>query len=423
MPNLDRLSALEVSRKHLPGRYCDGGGLYLQIGPNGAKSWLFRYKLQGKARAMGLGPLHAVSLKDARARAADCRRLCADGLDPLFERRNALERARCEATRSKTFDECTAEYIAANESGWENAKHRQQWRNTLATYASPIFGKQPVHTVDVHLVQKALQQEVKGPGGQKGPLWTAKPETAKRVRGRIEAILDWATAKELRTGDNPARWIGLLSNLLPKRAKGRVIAHHAALAVDDAGDFIRDLRAREADAALAFEFLILTAARTSEVLGAKWAEIDETEKVWAIPAARMKARKEHRVPLSAPALAVLAKMAKRVSSDGFIFPGTRRGKSLSNMVLLALLRRMGREGVTAHGFRSTFRAWVSERTNFPDAVAEAALAHAIGDRVEAAYRRGDLFEKRRQMMEAWARHCEPRQKRANVVPLPRRRLA
>jgi integrase len=338
-------------------------------------------------------------------------------------RSEALERLRQDAARERTFDECASEYIAAHEAEWENAKHRQQWRNTLATYASPIFGEQPVQAIDVHLVQKALQQEVKGSDGRKGPLWTMKPETAKRVRGRIEAILDWATAKELRTGDNPARWTGLLSNLLPKRAKGRGVAHHAALAIDDVGGFIRDLRAREADAALAFEFLILTAARTSEVLSAKWAEIDETEKVWTIPAARMKARKEHRVPLSASALAVLAKMVKQASPSGFIFPGMRRGKPLSNMVLLALLRRMGHDDVTAHGFRSTFRDWVSERTNFPDAVAEAALAHANGDRVEAAYRRGDLFEKRRQMMEAWARHCDSPKKRADVVPLPRRWVA
>lgn len=306
-----------------------------------------------------------------------------------------------------TFDACAAAYIGAHETGWRNAKHRDQWRNTLSTYANPVFGSRPVQAIDVGLVMKALE-----------PIWQTKPETASRLRGRIEAVLDWATVRGYRQGDNPARWRGHLDKLLPARNKIRSVEHHAALPYDETAEFLAMLRSQEGIGARALEFLILTAARTGEVIGAQRDEIDLDEKVWIVPAARMKAGREHRVPLSPAAVAVLERMKESCEGD-FVFPGGRRNKPLSNMALLAVLRRMGRGDLTAHGFRSTFRDWAAERTNFPREVAEAALAHTVGDKVEAAYRRGDLFDKRRQLMEAWARFSAIG-KAPEVVPLTAR---
>jgi integrase len=313
-------------------------------------------------------------------------------------------KANIAAAKAVTFDECATAYIASHRAGWRNAKHAAQWTSTLETYASPVFGKVPVQAVDVALVMRVLE-----------PLWSVKPETASRVRGRIESILDWAKVRGHRDGENPARWRGHLDHLLPARSKVRKIKHHAALPYGDVPVFMVALRGREAVAARALEFAILTAARTGEVLGTKWSEIDLTAAVWTVPALRMKAGAEHRVPLSAPALAVLRAMEKLRDGD-FVFPGDRHA-TLSNMSMLMLLRRMGHADLTAHGFRSTFRDWAAECTSFANEVAEMALAHAIDDKTEAAYRRGALFERRRRLMQAWADFCTGVHERGNVVVL------
>ncbi|MBF0561458.1 MAG: integrase arm-type DNA-binding domain-containing protein [Alphaproteobacteria bacterium] len=388
-----RLSALAVDRATKPGMYCDGLGLYLRVGPNGAKSWVFRYRADGKLRDMGLGPTHTRSLAEARAKAEEARKLRLDGGDPLKDREAARGALALEKARGMTFAQCADAYIEAHAPGWKNAKHGDQWRNTLATYAFPVFGELPVQAVDLPLVLKAIE-----------PIWATKTETASRLRGRIESVLDWATVRGYRQGENPARWKGHLDSLLPARAKVAKVEHHPALPYDRMGVFMADLRRRDGTAARALEFAILTATRTSETIGATWNEIDLTNAIWTIPPERIKARKEHRVPLTAPVLAILNTMAAMRQGD-FVFAGGKAGKPLSNMALLALLERMGHGDITAHGFRSSFRDWASERTAFPRDVAEMALAHAIGDKVEAAYRRGDLFAKRRQLMNAWADYC------------------
>jgi len=390
--------------------YPDGGGLYLQVTPGdgdgSSKSWIFRYAtVAGKERYMGLGSLGTVSLAEARDRAAECRKLREQGKDPIEARDAQRASAAAERAKAMTFDECAERYISAHRAGWRNPKHGAQWKSTLANYASPVFGKLPVQAIDVGLVIKALE-----------PNWATKPETASRVRGRIEAVLDWAKARGFRDGENPARWKGRLENLLPRPSKVRTVQHHAALPFQEIGDFMNKLRDRPAVAARALEFAILTAARTGEALGAQWSEIDLTTHTWTIPPNRMKSGREHRVPLSDAATAVLQRMLK-VRENDYVFPGDRRA-ALSNMVFLMLLRRMGLDNLTAHGFRSTFRDWAAERTNFPSEVVEMALAHAIGDKVEAAYRRGDLLEKRRDLMDGWADFCDgPTPVTGNIVPL------
>lgn len=389
----NRLSAVGVRGFAQKGMYHDGGGLYLQVSAGGAKSWIFRFMLDGRAREMGLGPLHAIPLAEARKRAAECRRMRVDGIDPIEVRSAQRVQRRLAAATAMSFEQCAEAYIAAHKAGWKNSKHAAQWPSTLATYIYPVFGTLPVQAVDVGLVMKAIE-----------PIWVQKPETASRLRGRIESILDWATTRDCRQGENPARWRGHLENLLPKKSKVRRVQHHRALPYDEIADFLVELRVQEGVAAGALELLILTAARTGEVIGARWDEIDLEEKIWVVPAARMKAGREHRVPLSAAAATVLEQM-KEIRETDFVFPGGKKGKPLSNMAMLAVLKRMGRGDFTAHGFRSSFRDWAAERTNFPHEAAELALAHTVGDKVEAAYRRGDLFQKRRQMMEAWARFC------------------
>ena len=342
---------------------------------------------------MGLGPLHTVSLAEARLEAEKCRKQLREGIDPI-DHRNALKAARrLEGVQFMSFMECTEAYIRSHGAAWKNVKHVSQWRNTLKTYAYPFFGDLSVQAVDTGLVMQALD-----------PIWAKKPETASRVRGRIEAVLDWASAREFRQGENPARWRGHLDKLLPALSKIRKVKHHAALPYSDIGTFMVELSQRDAIAARGLEYIILTAARTGEVIGATWGEIDFTEGVWTIPADRMKSDKEHRTPLSPKAIEVLERM-KDVRQSDYIFPGNRAKSPLSNMAFLQLLKRMDRGDLTAHGFRSTFRDWAAERTNYPNEVAEMALAHAVGDKVEAAYRRGDLIEKRRKMMDAWADYC------------------
>jgi integrase len=349
--------------------------------------------MHGRTRDMGLGAYPEISLADARELASKCRVLVKQGMDPIEQRRAERARERVAAAKSLTFDDCVREYIKDHDAAWRNAKHRAQWASTLRSYASPVFGKLPVADVDDGLVLRALKT-----------IWYEKPETATRVRGRIEAVLDWARVHGFRSGENPARWKGHLSHLLPARSKVRRVKHHAAMPYSEVGSFMQALGERGDGAALALQFVILTAARTGEALGATWAEIDLDGKVWTIPAERMKAGKEHRVPLSGAALATLKTLSQGAIND-FIFAGGKAGRPLSEMALLMLLRRMGRADITVHGFRSSFRDWAAERTSFPREVAEMALAHTIPNAVEAAYRRGDLFDKRGRLMEAWGDYC------------------
>ena len=421
------LTAAKV-RTAKPGRYGDGNGLYLLVRSKDARFWLFRYTRLGRMREMGLGRAGAdpvaVSLADARVKAADLHRLVKAGMDPLDKRAadeaEAQAVALAEAARTKTFSEVTDLYLAAHEAGWRNAKHRAQWRSTLTTYAFPEMGTVAVASIETAHVMAALE-----------PLWHLKPETASRLRGRIESVLDYAAARGWRVGDNPARWRGHISNMLPARAKVRRVKHHAALPWQEIGSFMAALDRQMGAAALALRFTILTAARTGEVLGARWSEIDQKASIWTVPEGRMKAGNEHRVPLAASAMALLGEL--RVADarpTDFVFqgegPNNRTDRAarvvhnhpLSNMAMAMLLRRMGFQDLTVHGFRSSFRDWCGESTNFPREVAEAALAHTLRDKVEAAYRRGDLFEKRREMMEEWATFCgRPRVADAEVVPL------
>jgi integrase len=374
----------------------------LLVKSTGKRSWIFRYKFAGRERDMGLGGAAgpgAVTLADARARAIELRRLIQSGTDPLQDRAQRAARhaaqTQAAAVQAITFQAVATAYMDANEAGWRNDKHRAQWRSTLETYAYPHMGKLPVGDVTTSHVMAAIN-----------PIWGTKPETASRLRGRIESVLDYARSREWRTGENPARWKGHIANMLPARGKTRRVKHHAALPWREVRSFMTTLRGRPAVAARALEFAVLTAARTSEVLGAQWNEIDPVTKVWTVPESRMKAGREHRVPLSSDALAVLDEVAKlRPNGDNgsaLVFPGMKAGRALSQMSMLMLLRRMGREDITAHGFRSTFRDWCAEATQYPSEMAELALAHTVGDKVEAAYRRGDMMERRREMMEAWA---------------------
>lgn len=390
---LEKLTAIRVDREKRQGRYSDGGGLYLQVGPTGGKSWLFRYMRAGKSREMGLGTVASVPMARARALARQYREALAAGRDPIQERDAAREAEALERSKGKTFKSCAEAYIASHREGWRNAKHVSQWENTLAQYVYPVIGALPVADVTTGHVLEVLE-----------PIWASKTETASRVRGRMESVLNWASVRAYRSGDNPARWRGHLAELLPKRSKVAQVKHHRALPYPKIGAFMRDLRAQGGLAARALELIILTATRTREVIEARWDEIDLGAATWTIPAERMKAGRPHRVPLSAPALTLLKELKTHKVND-FVFPGTKDQTALSNMACLALLDRMGRRDITVHGFRSTFRDWAAEQTSFPNIVAEAALAHTIGDKAEAAYRRGDLMNKRRQMMDRWADYC------------------
>lgn len=405
-----KLTALKVARELPAGMYADGAGLYLQVTGAGAKSWIFRFALHGKAREMGLGSLTAVSLADARIKAAECRSLRQEGIDPIEARHARQAQAALDAAKTITFKEAAERYITSHRAGWKNAKHAAQWGNTLAAYVYPIIGALSVQAIDTALVCKVLE-----------PIWRTKPETANRVRGRIEVVLDWAKVRGLRDGDNPARWRGHLEFDFPARSKVKPVKHHSALPYAELTDFMVKLRAQEGVAARALEFTILTAARTGETIGATRAEFNAAEKVWTVPPNRMKAGKEHRVPLSPRALSIIRDAAALETPDDgrFIFPGGKRAKPLSNMAMTAVLRRMGCGDITVHGFRSTFHDWAAERTNFPNEVVEMALAHAVGDKVEAAYRRGDLFEKRRRLMAEWAAYCNAPKAAVSdaVVPL------
>jgi integrase len=401
MARTGKLSAVEVTKAKGPAVLHDGGGLYLRVSPTGSKAWVFRFQLDGKRRDMGLGPYPDISLAEARGRATEHRKLRHAGIDPLDAREAQRQAQRLAVAKGRTFRECAAEFIERNRAGWRNAKHRQQWENTLETYVYPTLGELPVSAIDTGLVVRVLD-----------PIWTEKPETAGRVRGRIEAVLDAATVRGFRQGPNPAQWKGNLAHILPSRARVRKVAHHAALPFDNMPGFLAALRGRKGMAARALEFAALTAARTGEVLGARWGEIDWAAKVWTIPGERMKAGRDHRVPLSEAAVAVLETvrplaLLRNGDPDPVapVFPGPRRALPLSNMTMLMLLRRMKRDNLTIHGFRSTFSDWAAERTAYPREVVEMALAHAIESKVEAAYRRGDLFAKRRGLMVDWSAFC------------------
>ncbi|TDU32825.1 integrase [Panacagrimonas perspica] len=389
--------------KRSTGLHGDGGGLWLQVGPTGSKAWLFRFMLQGKAREMGLGPFPDVPLAEARQKAAEARALLRDKIDPI-EARRALATARTASVlAAKTFKAAGDAFIEANKAGWKNAKHLQQWQNTLATYVYPKIGDTAVSEITTDDVL-----------GIVSPIWTTKTETATRVRSRIEIVLDYAIVLKWRTAGNPARWRGGLERLLPRPTKVRKVKHHAALHYSELPAFMAALRVQNGIGPLALEFAILTAGRTGEVIGAIENEFDLESRVWRVPADRMKGGKPHHVPLSDRAVEILEGLSG--TDRGFVFPGMKESKPLSNMALLATLKRMKRGDLTTHGFRSTFRDWCAEATSYPRDVAEMALAHSIPNKTEAAYRRGDLFEKRAALMRDWAAFCASGQTHRAPVP-------
>jgi integrase len=412
MARIHRLSALAVARTTL-GLHADGAGLYLQVtkgaGGHLNRSWLFRYTTPGSTneRWMGLGPTHTVSLAEARQAAQEARKLRLQGVDPLEHRKAQRDSLALAQATSITFDQAAAQYIDAHRAGWKTGLHAAEWESSLRRFVSPTLGKLPVSAIDIGLVMRVLQ-----------PIWGDIPETASRVRGRIESILDWAGVHGYRKGENPARWRGKLDHLLPRPSKVKPTVHHAALPYDDISAFLVELRKQDGIARLALEFIVLTAARSGEALGAEWAEFDLDKKLWVIPANRMKGGREHRVPLCDRALEILRELeALRVNE--YVFMGVRQ-PHIGNQALHNLLERMGRDEVTPHGFRSTFRDWCGERTSFPREVAEQALAHAIENETEAAYRRGDALEKRRRLMDTWGEYCCTPPAAGEVTPLRKR---
>ncbi len=371
--------------------HSDGAGLFLQVTQGGAKSWLFRFRWQGKRPEIGLGGLAGTSLAQARTKAAAYRELIDKGIDPRINRKTGN---RPQAAKRWTFDECADAYIAKHNAEWTNAKHAAQWTTTLKTYASPIIGSKPVKDLDIDDMENVLD-----------PIWTTKTETATRVRARMEAVIGWAITKGHRQYANPAIWKNNLSNLLPKPSKVRKVRHHPALDYNEAPAFMVEIRKRKSLTARALELTILTAARTQEIMGAQWNEFDLDAGVWVVPAARMKMEKEHRVPL-VPAVVELLQSLPRIDNSAFLFPGLRGNNHMSNMAMLMFLKRdLARPGLTVHGFRSTFRDWAAEQTDFENVVCEGALAHVVSNQAEAAYRRGDMLERRRELMQAWGDYC------------------
>jgi integrase len=379
------------------GKYSDGGNLYLIVSASGSRKWVLRFTWRGRAKEMGLGSANSVPLADAREKAASARRKIAQGLNPIEERKRD--------NGTPTFGEMADLVLDSLAAGFRNEKHKAQWKMTLETYAAPLRGK-PVDTITTEDVLSVLK-----------PIWTTKAETASRLRGRMEKVLDAAKAKGFRHGENPARWRGHLDHLLPKRpnlSRG----HHAAMPYEDVAAFIGRLRESDSLAARALELTILTAARSGEILGMRWSEIDLDKRVWTLPPDRMKAGKEHRVPLSERAVAMLRQLAETKTGE-FVFPGQRKNRPLSDMAMEMVLRRMYADNVTVHGFRSSFRDWAGNETSYPRDLIETALAHVIGDKAEQAYRRSDALEKRRALMEAWGEYCEPKRFN-NVVQIGKR---
>ena len=385
MNNRDKFSDLAIRKLSKPGVYGDGAGLYIRVTETGSKHWIHRFSLRGKAHWMGLGPYPEITLTEARLKNMEARRARLAGVNPI----NARNAANAKAL-SLTFSECADKYIASHRSSWKGNKHFVKWTNSIAAYCGPVIGKLPVNEIDVGLIMRVLE-----------PIWITKMAPARNIRSRIESILDWATVRGYREGNNPARWKGNLDHLLPEASRAKGTKHHAALGYTQMGELMGKLRQQDGISARALEYAILTACRSGEVRMATWGEVNLKNRMWVIPGERMKMGKEHRVPLSDAAISVLTQMDQ---STTLIFPG-RSGRLLSDMSLTKVLRRLGHIDTTVHGFRSTFRDWASESTAYPQHVAEMALAHSIGDKVEAAYRRGDLFTKRTRMMEDWSRFC------------------
>ena len=390
------------------GSHSDGGGLILRLSSSGAANWMHRYQMNGKRRDMGLGSYPVVSLADARAKVAEARKLIAVGTDPITERDRLAALKAYQAASGVTFEQMAMDYIDSHTESWKNEKHRQQWENTLATYAYPVIGQKSVQDISTADVLKVLQ-----------PIWQDKTETANRVRARIEIILRAAKALKLRTGDNPAEWQGNLESILPRYNKRQVIKHHPAMPYNDVPMFIQELRQQAAHSAKALEFLILTACRTNEVCNATWDEIDRDAKLWTIPAHRMKAKQAHRVPLT-PAMLALLDSLERTESNPHIFTGMKAGRPISTATMHRLFTHyMGYSQYTVHGFRSTFRDWAGECTAHPRDVCEQALAHTLTNAVEASYRRGDLLEKRRRLMDDWTAYATTPVDNSNLVQFKR----
>jgi integrase len=387
---VDKLTAITVQKLKAPGMYADGAGLYLQVHGAQSKSWILRYSLRGQAREMGLGSLRKISLADARRKVAEYHKLLDDHIDPIEHRKQTRATAAVANAATVTFKEAAKRFISMRSKGLSNVKHAAQWTSTIATYAEPILGKLPVRDIDTGHIYQVLE-----------PIWTTKPETAGRVRGRIERILGWCKANGYRGGENPARWRDNLDQMLPKLSEVKKVRHHPALPYAELPEFIAKLQQEEGIAARALEFAILTAARTEEVILARPSEINKKAKLWTAPPEHMKLKREHLVPLCWRAMQLISG-----ASESYVFPNpSHKDKPLSNMAMLALLDRMGYGHVTVHGFRSTFKDWTRDRTSFENYVSEAALAHASGDKIEAAYARSTVIEKRRKLMEAWAAYC------------------
>jgi integrase len=403
----NKLTALEVKKDLKQGLYGDGHGLYLQVSSFDTKAWVFRFTIDGRPRKMGLGPLHTVSLAEARRRAAEARLKAHDGIDPIEDKQAQRAHKRLSAAKAMTFKQAADAYVEANRAAWKNPKHAKQWASTFnetkrGKRAHPATTAEindlVVSAIDTGLVLKVLE-----------PIWTVKPETAVRVRGRIEAVLDWAKVRGFRDGENPARWRGHLDHILPKKSRIASVEHLDALPYHSISAFMAELRAKEGVTARALEFAILTATRSGEILGAQWSEIDADSKLWTIPAKRMKGKKEHRVPLSDRAVEILEPLPR---------DGERVFAAVGRDGMLECLRQLRAQG-TVHGFRSTFRDWAAETTAYPNELLEIALAHTIGSKAEAAYRRGDMMEKRRRLMADWAAYCvqPPANSRENVVSI------
>ncbi|MEK0326383.1 MAG: integrase arm-type DNA-binding domain-containing protein, partial [Nitrosopumilus sp.] len=387
-----------------PGWYPDGQGLYLQVGPTGTKSWVFRYKIGGKERRQGLGSYSDVSLEEARASATVSRKLKQAGIDPIDRKRQELAQTRLYAAKGVSFKEASLQYIESHKFGWTSRKHEVQWGKSLEQHAYPVIGDLPIQSIDVGLVLKVLE-----------PIWNTKTETASRIRQRLENICDWAKVRGYREGENPARWRGHLDQLLPKPSKVARIKHLPALHYSELPEFYQSLTGIDSLSAKALMFLILTAARSGEVRRATKTEVDLTKGLWVLPEERMKAGKEHRVPLSETALNILADV-EPVSHDERIFPGQGNAKFISGASLLSIAKQYGQD-ITVHGFRSTFRDWCAEMTSYPQELAEAALAHQLKNKTEKAYQRGDLLQKRARLMDEWARYCTTPQVKADIVPI------
>lgn len=396
MKTTERLNALAVRSAAAPGYYLDGNGLHLQVAKNGSKSWVYQFTLAGRRREMGIGSASVLSLAQARAKTQQCRILLADGIDPIEARDTLKTQAANAAAKMLTFKDCAERCITDRCAEWSNPKHAQQWANTLATYAYPHIGALPAAAVDTGLVRQCLD-----------PIWTTKTETASRVRQRIESVLDWAKVHGYRTGDNPAAWRGHLEAVMGKPSKVTKSDNHPALEYAALPGFVLEIRQHTGVAAVALEFAILTAARTGEVIGAAPAEFDLQAKTWTVPADRMKAKVEHTIPLCPRALAIVKQQLGEANDQSWLFLGGREGRHLSNMAMLELVRGMGTknaagDAITVHGFRSSFRQWAAEQTTYPREIAEHALAHRLPDKVEAAYQRSTMVDKRRALMIDWA---------------------